>query len=1114
MQTVLTSLLRFSWQMSRAGLQGARELLAALAGDAGGPSDEADRLRQAVEAELVPPFRDLQQRGEQLAEQWYERLVGHGTAAPPAGPLAPEPPAANVRAGSVDPSRFVVLGEGLAAGMADFGLKSGFQQWSFPALMAARMGVSLRQPLVEAPGLGDVPGLPRLPVRAPALMQTTVLEEFPPQGLPQNLALPGLTLREALELRPRWPVVRTDDAKQTALNLVLGLPALFAGGERLPTVLEAALAQRPTLALVVLGYAEAVAATVEQRAELLPAPADFAAQLAQLVDELHAVGARVLLATVPDPCDTAGASSLEAAGRVLAVEPRALAATYGLAPGDRLTPAGLFEIGCQLLAQGSHELPAGAVLPAALGAAISQRVAELNQEVARVAARFPAHLFDLHAIFRRVRQEGLVVGGRRLSADYLGGVFTLNGFFPGRAAHAALASEALAGLNQACGAAFRAVDGARALAADPVARYQAPSGAARSELPPRREHLPHRPRGWQEAPVPLRLAPAAAQHELVPPPAPALPLRLPPGLRQRLPLARSNSYHGDAIRIVHCDDPRSAQFGASGDLYFGGLVLYDSHLSGELELRFSPPQGSVSHFEIELVGELNGDDGVLAAPQLFRWPVLGATVSPAPGFVSSGDLDLATGEVSNLEVFVFFRNSALAGLIAANPHFPRQPIAFPGQYGSAWARFEPRPDGLLDFTFYGTTFLPLGARLGPDPVRWALPFSTPAGGFATMPAAGMAMHPHLHLSTCEREGAAEATATVELKANTVEELTLFARNSSFGDLFRVESDDLGGPAKGRSQTQGRLELQLGEPFGDSLSVAVSSLAPGGWFAPLLPSPLPQVFPGRLTPGPVGHDEFLRFPRRTYGINTVTFLDDPFDLAVGALDLASGRLRNQMLRRGFVGQNVFYSLIRVEPRTPQSSFFYRGPAVFERGAAGERVFRLRSVVTIPYPPGFLFPAPDLTTAFPAGPGSALDPFLWQQGMSAGTPPGQPFVAEGRGIRASNGNEFSYRVALGGGGGLEEAFFEYENLSQGACFRLLALSWAAFTHSRESTGPEGAYDTVSLTGFGTWSKDGGRALHQVAVQVSTAALWPYVSIQVDGGLVSNVNTKPQEERLALP
>ena len=55
-------------------------------------------------------------------------------------------------------------------------------------------------------------------------------------------------------------------------------------------------------------------------------------------------------------------------------------------------------------------------------------------------------------------------------------------------------------------------------------------------------------------------------------------------------------------------------------------------------------------------------------------------------------------------------------------------------------------------------------------------------------------------------------------------------------------------------------------------------------APLPDSPITQSFPSRLSAGPQGFNEFLRFPLRTYPLDDLSIIDDPFDISVGALDL--------------------------------------------------------------------------------------------------------------------------------------------------------------------------------------------------------------------------------------
>src|SRR5262249_47030193 len=132
--------------------------------------------------------------------------------------------------------------------------------------------------------------------------------------------------------------------------------------------------------------------------------------------------------------------------------------------------------------------------------------------------------------------------------------------------------------------------------------------------------------------------------------APRFPLQLPAGLEQVLPLNKARSYHGDGIRVVHCPAEKERQYGSCGNLLFGGLAMFGSHLRGTLRFRFAPPAKGVSRFEIDWGDGLAGDDGVLAAPQFFRLPVRGVRVGHWPGTVLAGDLDLATGEATNLDV--------------------------------------------------------------------------------------------------------------------------------------------------------------------------------------------------------------------------------------------------------------------------------------------------------------------------------------------------------------------------------------------------------------------------------------------------------------------------------
>ncbi len=1021
-----------------------------------------------------------------------------------------------VNRGDLDVSRMVVLGEGLAAGAGDFALSAETQPWSFPAQMARQMAADFPQRLIEAPGLATGVDFGSLPVRIPAPLQTTVLDQLPPNQV-RNLSIPGFRLDDALEFRPRQPLVDRSDSKQTAVNLTWGILPIAQGRDSFPTQVEHALQQSPTLVLIELGYYEALQAAFTGNPNLLPEPEFFLSQYRELLAQLGRSNAKLVLLSVPDPLHTAYFASLDAAANLLKVDRAFLANTYSINADDVVTVIGFNEIGYQLFAKSIGPLPPGSTLPSSLARNISSRVAAINTELQNLAAEHAAVFHDLASLFLRIAREGYRTGARTLTGAYLGGFYSLNGCYPGQTGQAIIANEILDLLNRTHNSSFPLIDISATMSSDPVAAYRPAAGPPwtmqqlqaaltakdlpQPEAAPSAEFRPTHsgPNGdW----TPFATAPQAK-----------LPLQLPPGLEQTLPLSKAASYFGDGISPVNARDPQGIQWGSSGNLLFGGLAMVDSHLTGSLRIKFSPPVNDVTQFQIDYLGGFAGEDSVLVTPQYFKMAFQQNRVDAVPGQVSSGRLNLATGEVTNLTVYARYSSTALLALVSVNPTFPRQPLSFPGQYGSAWAQFEQRPDGNLDFSFYGSTFVPLGKD-----IIWPLNFVGPSGQFATIPAAGTVMHPHLSIST--KEPAVESGGTApDIPFNTLQEFTLFTHNSAFGDAFHLNVPFLGGPAKGRSHLLGRLQIQFGGKTGNSVPVAVWTLPPGGMMSPLPPSPITQVFPGRLSAGPQGFNENLRFPLRTYPLDDLSILDDPFDISVSAIDLRTGRCLNDLLHRAFISQDLIFALLRVEPRTPKDSFFFRGPALVAKDARNQNVFRFQGIVHIPYPPGFQFPHPDFTTAFTVGPGSALDPFLWLHAIQAGEARGVFKEGSATHVHSSTGDDFSYRYMISADPEQQEAVFEYENHTQQGKFTMHSMAWVDFSNSGTSA-PDGErygaeeYDTVSFTGFGIWNKDGVSTLQQASVQISTSQSKPYVGIQIAAGDVSNVNTKPQNEQVALP
>jgi hypothetical protein len=498
----------------------------------------------------------------------------------------------------------------------------------------------------------------------------------------------------------------------------------------------------------------------------------------------------------------------------------------------------------------------------------------------------------------------------------------------------------------------------------------------------------------------------------------------------------------------------------------------------------------------------------MVAPQFYSMPVKENRLLDAFEQVSSGDLNLNTGEVTNLELVVFISNSWYVALGQVNPNLKPPAFRFPGIYGTGLAKFEQRDDGLLDYTFLGSTFLPLGNNVLGDPVRIPMPLCGPVLNCAGIEAPGTSLHPQIRVTTKAPAAAPCGANCFAPEPNTVQEFTANSYFTSFGDVFTVNIPQLGGPAEGRTHLQGRFQVQFGAPSpSGTIPFALTTLPPGGLLAPIPDAPAPlNLF--KITM--FGHDERLFFPNYTYVTADPVLLEDAFDPSIGQLDPNTGAVIGDLLYRGVPAQSLFSTIISLNiTRIPLDTFRHRGPARFDRGPNGETIFRYDGKLPLTYDT-FLFPSPDYdnpNAAFTAGRGSLLNPFMRFQGMRTADRSSVVRSGSAQNVLSSFNQTFSYNYSVScdpSGGG--NSTFEYTNQSQGGVFRMDTLSHVSCFHSPNSNRGPGDYDVISFTGYGTWSLDPDT--HAANVQISTAPGQQYVSIQIDGGLISKVHTKPRE------
>jgi len=592
----------------------------------------------------------------------------------------------------------------------------------------------------------------------------------------------------------------------------------------------------------------------------------------------------------------------------------------------------------------------------------------------------------------------------------------------------------------------------------------------------------------------------------------ASPLTLPPGGIEVLPIDPTGSYMGDAIRIVDCPNAADEPFGTCGNELFGGVGLWNSHLKGALQIRFSAPVEGVTHFEVTHPFNLTGGDVLMTMPQLYIFGMSQNTILDTFDNVSSGDLNLVTGQVSNLSYNVIFFNLWYGALGVVNPKLKPPPFQFPGIYGSAQASFSQRPDGLLDFTFYGSTFLPLGGSINGDPVRLPLPLSGPQLELGNMQVPGMSLHPHLSITTKPNlDSPCVSAVCPSIPFNSVVQLTLNSSISNIGDDYTLNIPQLGPtPApgsvlpEGHTDVQGRVQVQFGAPNGNFVPVAFHGLPPEGLIAPSPPFPIPGLSLGLLGP-----DTHLVFPLQTYVVAGTVILDDPFDIAVGELNVTTGQLVGGLLWRSFWNHTLLAAILTANAANlAPFSFQERGPATFQKGPNGELLFRFNSTTVLPYT-GFIFPSPNYTSkvGFIGGPGSILQPFVRLQAALTTDAPTGLMIGGQTSLVSSFGEPFSYSYSIPCSGTGSNPSFSYTNASKtshGGTFTMTNLSSVSCINSLTSTKTVGNYDTIQFSGYGTWSRDANP--HIATVHVSTAVTSPYVSIMIDGGQLSNVDIAP--------
>lgn len=377
-----------------------------------------------------------------LGFRWTQRVT--------AGIIAATLGTSTLTAGpKIDMSRLVVVGDSLSAGYQNMSLLDTQQAKGYAALVAKQANVPMTLPLIAPPGIPNVLvlGPDMFPVQAPggpSPGREQCLTPSDPCPSPTNLAVPAATLAEILFLTP---TSNAGTPAQGFTSLILGLP--FSPAGVVQSQVDRAEALHPTALIVWAGSNDVLLpAWLEGSAEHVTPPAVFAQLYQLLMARASATGAAVITANIPDVTSTAAFLTVDkAAAKLQNIPPSVLMSLINV-PAGSLIKIDALPVIIQMLQMGGGILDPKYYLDPAEIAAIKGATDAYNQTIEQTAAKFGATIVDVRKLVANLAQTGIVVQGQRLTTEYLGGLYSLDGVHPSDVGYAIIANEFIKTINR------------------------------------------------------------------------------------------------------------------------------------------------------------------------------------------------------------------------------------------------------------------------------------------------------------------------------------------------------------------------------------------------------------------------------------------------------------------------------------------------------------------------------------------------------------------------------------------------------------------------------------------------------------------------------------------
>jgi len=378
-----------------------------------------------------------------------------------------------VHPGSADFSRYVAIGTSLAAGEESGAIVDRHQPYSYAALFAGQIGVTLTHPNYPPEGLSVDGSTGILHIQS---LQPLVIVPSPPGAAPDvsapndytNLGVLGAIVTDVIDSSTYYAPARNNPH--------------FAYVVRHRGLIAQALGRlQPTFVSFEYGANELLGpATSGAGAALIP-PGTWAGYLHAALDAVQAAsapGAKMAIVNVPDPAMTPFAATFS---------PIALDTTGAPVPligpgGTPLTPGAKVLLSAGALLAGGTGFPTNArsyltgapgngqplpdqvVLTESEVASLRADLDQYNAAIAAEASARGAALVDFHALLADMAQNGFTYNGVRYTTAYVtGGLFGLDGVHPTDLGYGLIANRMIDAVNAKFGSTIAHVDLARVI---------------------------------------------------------------------------------------------------------------------------------------------------------------------------------------------------------------------------------------------------------------------------------------------------------------------------------------------------------------------------------------------------------------------------------------------------------------------------------------------------------------------------------------------------------------------------------------------------------------------------------------------------------------------------